>query len=712
MKNYFNSNLLVFCLLLGIGSFLLFKFMVRLIDDEHHNNQRMEVMQQLSHFRLRLEQQLNSPIYVSRGLAFSLANSSATLSEQRESIERWAEDAMVALPYLRNIGLSEGYIIRFTYPLQGNQSILGTDYRELPQQWPLIQKAIEEQQPVVAGPVDLVQGGVGVICRVPLFSQAANSDDSMFLGVVSLVLDYQELLQTTGLIDAEKTLEIAIRGRDGLGSGGAVFHGSDILFEEDGVAQSVIFFGGEWLLAARPNGGWDYQSPFSTLLIIACAVVSLLITVMTFYAVSGFQQRLAQAREFNQELERCVDDRTRELMLAKEEAESANRAKSDFLAVVTHELRTPLNSIIGLAHLLNEMELGKKQREYLAKVSTSASLLLGLINNVLSYSRIESGQDVVKQEAFSLIDLKQKIEDVFVENSRKKGLEFSINYEKEVPEYVKGDPDKVLQILVNLCGNAMKFTQQGNISLSVFLVDETVATYKLKFVVEDTGIGIASTELTQLFKPFSQVDSGHSRRFQGTGLGLSISKRFVELMKGTIGIDSELGRGSAFWFEIPFDKVTDMSSLNISSPKAEVKTTLELSKSVLQGRKIILAEDNEFNQTLSIALLEKVGMTVYLAETGLEVLELLEQQVVDGILMDIQMPGLDGISATEKIRQSAEFSDLPIIAITANTMAEDVERFYAAGMNAFVAKPIDVEQLYQVLCQFFDKSILDSEEIV
>ncbi len=702
-------QLIVACLTFGVICQLSFLFMLRLIDQEHYARERLEVTNELSEFRLQLEQLLNSTFYVSRGLEMLVAGLTShshehvndhggQLSDHWGEVELWAAEALADLPHVMNIGMSEGYVIQFAYPMQGNSKTLGVDYRNLPGQWPAVEQAIANRQPVVAGPLKLIQGGMGIICRVPVFTDKRHSDGGTFLGIVSMVVDYDDLMRRAGFVEASETLAIAIKGKNGLGEKGELFFGEQAVFDQGGVQQVIDFLGGTWVIAAKPIAGWSKESPYSYYLNILGYLIFIITSVLMYLAVSGVQQRLGQARRFTKELEQRVDERTRQLNLAKEQAESANQAKSEFLAVVTHELRTPLNSIIGLTDLIRSMELGRDQRKYLNKVSTSANLLLELINNILSYSKMESGKESVNLSAFSLQEMVSKVADLFQVAAAKKGVEFSVAVAADVPRYVLSDEAKIMQILINLCGNAMKFTEKGAVSINVERVtgqDESNHQAKVRFVVTDTGIGISDEHRPVLFQAFSQVDSSRARKYAGTGLGLSICKRFVDLMGGVIDVESSIHQGSCFWFELNLET---LEQLPVPSDEfIEPEFILAQSKAKLSGLTLILAEDNEFNQTLAKALLVKVGVQVQVAENGLEVLAQLKQGAVDGILMDVQMPQMDGLEATRQIRTDPRFEDIPIIAMTANAMEEDRQRVIAAGMNAFIAKPINPERLYKVL---------------
>lgn len=700
-------QLFLLCAVLGIGCHQLFNFVIRLLDEAHYARQRLEVANQLGSLRLHLEQQLNSTFYVSRGLEMLVAGLTADgtqLGDHWRSIRLWAAEASADIPYIINIGLSERYILKFVYPQDNNRAAIGLDYRTLPGQWQAVERAVTTRKPVVAGPLQLVQGGVGIICRIPLFKNRLTGGGDDFIGVVSMVIDYEHLLDRVGLKEAENSLNIAIKGKNGLGEAGELFYGQLSVFEKDGVQQVIEFVGGEWVIAAKPASGWSAESPYSRNLTVLGYVVSFAGVVMLYLAILGVRHRAMEAQQFTRELEARVDERTAQLQRAKDQAERANNAKSEFLAVVTHELRTPLNSIIGLTDLLNSMELGEQQRQYLLKVSTSAGLLLELINNILSYAKMESGKDELNVVTFSLDGMLNKVSDLFTVTADNKGLAFSVERLPDTPDLVAGDEAKIMQVLVNLCGNALKFTKRGTIHLTIEKLAAQVNGQDLyRFVVNDTGIGIDPKNQASLFKPFSQVDSSRARKYQGTGLGLSICKSFVDKMHGKVGVLSASGEGSQFWFEIPLQVMPEGSLLQAASSPSDTVSIIQQVKTQLAGSTLILAEDNEFNQTLAVALLNKVDINVKVAKNGLEVLSLLESQTVHGVLMDIQMPEMDGVTAAVKIRQQPVYKDLPIIALTANAMDEDKQHVLAVGMNGFVAKPIKPEVLYSALLRCIDR---------
>jgi signal transduction histidine kinase len=664
----------------------------------------MLVTNQLNSFRRQLEEQLNYPFYFTQGMTTLFrADQKADGFEFEEYSDKflaWAVDAEKNLPYIRNIALSDGYVIRLVYPEEGNSVTIGRDYRNLPGQWELVEQAVESGQPVVAGPLNLIQGGVGVINRTPLYN---NDAEKSLLGIVSMVIDFPQLLDKSGISDAEKELKILIGSIDEQGFRSEPFYGESITFDEQPVTQPVLFVGGSWYISAQPKFGWSLKSPYSNAFTMLGAIVSVAIFLLSYLAIQGHRQQLSKARSFSQQLENQVIQRTEELQQARDSAVQASKAKSDFLAVMTHELRTPLNSIIGLSQLVEEMELGNVQRDYIEKVQVSAQMLLSLINNILSYSKIESGNAALSESIFKPQELVDAMSSVFAVGVANDNVKFIVNVAPNVPAAVRADKEKIIQVLTNLCGNASKFTRQGSVTLSLS------ASYKntspsfgaiLKFEVADTGIGIDLEQQSYLFKPFTQVDSSLARQFNGTGLGLSICKRLVGIMHGEIGVDSVPSEGSMFWFTIP---VTLAANTELAEEVGgNISDLITRIKPKLSGKTVILAEDNVFNQTLAKALLAKVDVKVLIANNGLEVLDLLQHHHdVVGILMDLQMPKLDGLAATKKIKEIPEYKNLPIIAMTANAMTEDRQKTLAAGMNGFISKPINTHTLFTTMARWF-----------
>ena len=598
-----------------------------------------------------------------------------TFSELAEKIPN--EDGVI-----KAFELAPEGIVTDIYPKQGNEGAFGLDMLQEHERKKDAVLAKESGKYTLGGPYQLKQGGTGALLFNPVY-QDNNSDDGGFWGFVILVIDWNRFLGEINLdylSDADFCYRIWTYNRDS----------SDriILAESQGDMPDNILTvecavpNNTWYFDIIPSEGWSPRS-YWIMCIVISYVFSLLIATV-FYLISSKKHR---ERQYEAELEKSA-----------EQAKNANEAKTRFLFNMSHDIRTPMNAIVGFSGLLEKnLQNERKAKEYLEKIQSSSNLLLRIINQVLEMARIESGTAVLQLKAEDMDALFHRVNTVFEEDVRKKNLQYHAVLDVR-HHYVVCDQTKLQEIMLNIISNAIKYTPEGH---SIYVevheaVSENPSKIRYIFSCEDTGIGMSEEYLPHIYEEFSREHSTTENKVPGTGLGLPIIKSMIELMGGSIQVESRQGIGTKFTIDLSFD-------IALKEEVYGSEDTIESSAiHTIKGKRILLVEDNELNAEIAKTVLEDVGASITRAENGQQALELFKEKpagTFDVILMDLMMPVMDGYTATRKIREleRSDAKTVPIIAMTANAFQEDAEKCIAVGMNAHLAKPLDIEKMKKTI---------------
>ncbi|MFP5391732.1 MAG: ATP-binding protein [Gammaproteobacteria bacterium] len=417
----------------------------------------------------------------------------------------------------------------------------------------------------------------------------------------------------------------------------------------------------------------------------------------------GYERELLQAKRLAEQaavtLEERVRERTRELASALEQAEAAVQVKNQFLANMSHEIRTPLNCVLGMTHLALDEAVSPAQRDYLGKVAQAGQQVLTIVSEILDFCKLDAGKLQIEQVA---LDPRRVIEDTvsgYAGLAADKGLALHVTVAPDMPAQVMGDPLRIAQIVSNYIGNAIKFTERGQVSVQARVLEQGRDGHRIRIEVQDSGIGLSPEQQRGLFQAFHQADNSTTRKYGGTGLGLAICRQLADMMGGAVGVISG-GAGSLFWFEVRLGRMAQ-----VAPGEAPAATRIDLAGEAhahLAGAHVLLAEDNPLNQELARILLERAGARVSVAHNGMEALVALSDGCFDCVLMDVQMPVMDGLTATRHIRADASLRTLPVIAMTANAFASNRDECLASGMNDFLVKPIEPALFYRTLTRWID----------
>ena len=598
-----------------------------------------------------------------------------TFSELAEKIPN--EDGVI-----KAFELAPEGIVTDIYPKEGNEGAFGLDMLQEHERKKDAILARDSGKYTLGGPYQLKQGGTGALLFNPVY-QDNNSEQGEFWGFVILVIDWDRFIGEINLdylSDADFCYRIWTYDRDS----------SDriILAESQGdIPDNILTVectvpNNTWYFDIIPSRGWIPRSYW--IMCIAISYIFSLLIATVFYLTSSKKHR---ERQYEAELEKSA-----------EQAKNANEAKTRFLFNMSHDIRTPMNAIVGFSGLLEKnLQNEKKAKEYLEKIQSSGNLLLRIINQVLEMARIESGTAVLQLKAEDMDALFHRVNTVFEEDIRKKNLQYHTVLDVR-HHYAVCDQTKLQEIMLNIISNAIKYTPEGH-SIHVEIheaVSENPSKIRCIFSCEDTGIGISEEYLPHIYEEFSREHTSTENKVPGTGLGLSIIKSMIELMGGSIQVESRQGIGTKFTVDLSFDMASKEA---VYGSRNAIKTS---AIHTIKGKRILIAEDNELNAEIAKTVLEDAGALVTRVEDGQQAVELFKEKpagTFDAILMDLMMPVMDGYTATREIR-SLERSDsktIPIIAMTANAFQEDAEKCIAVGMNAHLAKPLDIEKMKKTI---------------
>lgn len=679
-KDNTSKQIRIYCLVVGIISFFIVSVCGQLLNRNTVNEEKMRAAFTAETTVNRIRSQLNRYLDVSEFFQNIIGSGHQMDSKEFQALSQMiSDDSQI----IKAIELAPDGVVKDIYPLKGNEAAFGIDMLNSPARKHEANLAMKSGQYTIAGPYELNQGGLGSLLFEPIYITDKSGEKS-FWGFSILVLDWNrflEELELDKLTDASYCYQMWKKDGNS-GKKTIIAQGGDAI-HKGAVQISCKVPNDTWYFEIIPHTGWVTVKQQALVFLVAVSI-AVLATAICYLMLHRKQREKLY---------------TEEIRKSAEKARKANEAKTRFLFNMSHDIRTPMNAIVGFSGLLEKsLHDEKKSLGYIKKIRVSSDILLTIINQVLEMARIESGKITLNPESVNIREMVEAMNTVFESSLTKKSLEYQCSL-NVVHDQILCDKTKMEEIILNVVSNSIKYTNpHGKITVSIDELDsedEKNADYKV--VVEDNGIGMSQDYLPHIFEEFSREHTSTETRVAGTGLGLPIVKSLVDRMGGTIEVESEEGKGTRFIMKFSFPV-----SLENQVREKEKQNIPDITEK-LEGKRILLAEDNELNAEIAETVLEETGIKVKHVEDGIQCIEELKkmpEKYYDVILMDVQMPNMDGYTATQRIRDLDDSrAEIPIIAMTANAYDEDRRKAQEAGMDGFLAKPLDVDEMMRLLAQ-------------
>lgn len=679
-KDNTSKQIRIYCLVVGIISFFIVSVCGQLLNRNTVNEEKMRAAFTAETTVNRIKSQLNRYLDVSEFFQNIIGSGHQMDSKEFQALSQMISDDSQIIKVIEQ---APDGVVKDIYPLKGNEAAFGIDMLNNPARKYEANLAMKSGQYTIAGPYELNQGGLGSLLFEPIYITDKSGEKS-FWGFSILVLDWNrflEELELDKLTDASYCYQMWKKDGNS-GKKTIIAHGGDAI-HKGAVQISCKVPNDTWYFEIIPHTGWVTVKQQALVFLVAVSI-AVLATAICYLMLHRKQREKLY---------------TEEIRKSAEKARKANEAKTRFLFNMSHDIRTPMNAIVGFSGLLEKsIHDEKKSLDYIKKIRVSSDILLTIINQVLEMARIESGKITLNPESVNIREMVEAMNTVFESSLTKKSLEYQCSL-NVVHDQILCDKTKMEEIILNVVSNSIKYTNpHGKITVSIDELDsedEKNANYKV--VVEDNGIGMSQDYLPHIFEEFSREHTSTETRVAGTGLGLPIVKSLVDRMGGTIEVESEEGKGTRFIMKFSFPV-----SLENQVREKEKQNIPDITEK-LEGKRILLAEDNELNAEIAETVLEETGIKVKHVEDGIQCIEELKkmpEKYYDVILMDVQMPNMDGHTATQRIRDLDDSrAEIPIIAMTANAYDEDRRKAQEAGMDGFLAKPLDVDEMMRLLAQ-------------